>query len=63
MHVLITNYKADKITFMVSVNLFVVVCDPPCMQGACVSNDTCNCAEGYIGERCTEPGMYITFIL
>ena len=38
--------------------LIVVTCDPPCVQGACVANDTCNCAEGYTGERCTEPGMY-----
>ena len=36
--------------------VFIVTCDPPCVQGACVANDTCNCAEGYIGERCEEPG-------
>ena len=35
----------------------VVICEPPCVQGACVANDTCNCVEGYIGERCTEPGQ------
>ena len=33
-----------------------VICDPPCVQGACVANDTCNCAEAYEGPRCTEPG-------
>ena len=22
------------------------------MNGACVANDTCNCAEGYIGSVC-----------
>ena len=38
--------------------LIVVICDPPCVQGACVANDTCNCAEGYTGERCTESSMY-----
>ena len=37
---------------------YVVTCDPPCVQGACVANDTCNCIEGYVGERCTEPGHY-----
>ena len=38
---------------------YIVVCNPPCVQGACVANGTCNCAEGYIGERCTEPGNYV----
>ena len=33
-----------------------VVCDPPCENGVCVANDTCNCAAGYQGERCTEQG-------
>lgn len=36
--------------------LYIVVCDPPCVEGACVANDTCNCIVGYMGERCTEPG-------
>ena len=35
---------------------YIVVCDPRCVQGACVANDTCNCTEGYTGQRCTEPG-------
>ena len=38
--------------------LIVVTCDPTCVQGACVANDTCNCAEGYTGESCAEPGTY-----
>ena len=42
--------------------IFTVICDPPCIQGACVANDTCNCAEGYIGERCTQPGTYVCII-
>ena len=33
------------------------MCSPPCENGACVANDTCNCAAGYQGERCTDPGM------
>jgi len=32
-----------------------VVCDPPCDNGVCVSNDTCSCSEGYTGETCDEP--------
>ena len=37
-----------------------VVCDPPCENGACVANDTCNCADGYEGERCTDRGEFAT---
>lgn len=36
--------------------LRVVVCDPPCENGACVSNDTCSCSTGFEGERCTDAG-------
>ena len=36
--------------------LRVVVCDPPCENGTCVSNDTCSCSTGFEGERCTEAG-------
>ena len=32
-----------------------VVCDPPCENGVCVSNDTCSCSEGYTGDTCDEP--------
>ena len=32
------------------------MCDPPCENGACVANDTCNCADGFEGDQCTEPG-------
>ena len=39
--------------------IVIVICDPPCAHGACVANNTCNCAEGYSGARCTEPGMCI----
>ena len=39
--------------------LCTVVCEPPCVQGACVANDTCNCAEGYEGDQCTEAGLAI----
>lgn len=43
-------------TILLTLNFFIVICDPPCVQGACVANDTCNCVMGYIGERCTEAG-------
>ena len=33
-----------------------VVCSTPCMNGACVANDTCNCAEGYTGSVCDVQG-------
>jgi deleted-in-malignant-brain-tumors protein 1 len=28
------------------------VCDPPCVNGACVGNNTCFCSEGYEGDIC-----------
>ena len=39
-----------------------VVCDPLCENGVCVANDTCNCAAGYQGERCTEQGRFCNWI-
>ena len=42
--------------------LAVVVCDPPCENGICVANDTCNCTTGYEGDRCTEPTEKSMFI-
>ena len=30
------------------------MCDPPCENGVCVSNDTCSCSEGYMGDICNE---------
>jgi len=35
--------------------LSVVICDPPCENGACVANDTCNCQDGYMGDTCSQP--------
>ena len=40
-----------------------VECDPPCENGACVANDTCNCADGYEGERCTDQGEFATSLV
>ena len=40
-----------------------VVCDPPCENGACVANDTCNCADGYEGERCTDRSEFATSLV
>ena len=34
-----------------------VVCDPPCVNGVCVENDTCHCAAGYEGSDCSEKGI------
>ena len=33
----------------------IVVCNPPCVNGACVKNDTCSCSAGYEGETCETP--------
>ena len=32
------------------------VCNPPCIHGACVRNNSCSCSAGYIGTSCTNPG-------
>uniref|UniRef100_A0A1X7TZR4 EGF-like domain-containing protein n=2 Tax=Amphimedon queenslandica TaxID=400682 RepID=A0A1X7TZR4_AMPQE len=29
-----------------------IICDPPCVHGACVSTDVCACGEGYEGSTC-----------
>ncbi|XP_064398468.1 sushi domain-containing protein 2-like isoform X2 [Halichondria panicea] len=29
-----------------------IVCDPPCVNGACVQNNNCSCNEGYEGDTC-----------
>lgn len=47
------------VTRMVCLCVHTVVCDPPCVNGACVANDTCNCATGFQGERCTEQGTLV----
>ena len=46
----------------------VVICNPSCVNGACIANDTCQCGMGYTGQICTEPGEpaihgYILIIL
>ena len=36
----------------------LAVCDPPCENGVCLPNNTCNCAAGFsVEDRCTEPGI------
>ena len=34
----------------------VVICNPSCVNGACIANDTCQCGMGYTGQICTEAG-------
>ena len=43
----------------VSPFLAAVVCDPPCDNGVCVANDTCQCPSGYSGPTCSQPGTYV----
>lgn len=33
-------------------------CHPPCVNGACISNNTCFCSEGYAGKLCDTKGMH-----
>ena len=37
--------------------LAAVVCDPPCDNGVCAANDTCQCPSGYSGPTCSQPGI------
>ena len=44
--------------------VFIIdVCDPPCVYGACVSNATCFCSNGYEGQSCDTPGKTFFYIL
>ena len=44
------------------------ICDPRCLNGACVGNNTCFCSEGFTGDSCEIEGYsdiiyyYITYI-
>ena len=31
---------------------YTAVCNPPCINGACVAADTCSCSVGYTGLQC-----------
>ena len=46
------TFTACMYLFYVLCNSILVVCSEPCVNGACVANDTCNCAEGYTGSTC-----------
>ena len=37
--------------------LLLVICDPPCVYGACVSTDVCACGEDYEGSTCDSIGI------
>lgn len=39
------------------------VCTPPCAHGACVSNNTCFCSEGYQGSSCDIPSITMHYRL
>lgn len=45
---------------IISISLFLIaICDPTCVYGACVSNDTCYCSNGYDGEICDIAGLWM----
>ena len=33
------------------------ICNPACVYGACVSNNTCSCSTGYTGDICDSAGI------
>ena len=45
-------------TILLSVD--ATVCDPPCVNGACIGNNICSCYEGWTGDTCNNAeGMLI----
>ena len=57
-HIVFGNHYTYNVHLHISFAFTIVICEPPCEQGACVANDTCNCIAGYAGKRCTQPGYY-----
>lgn len=39
------------------------ICDPPCVNGACVGNNTCSCSEAFTGEFCDMEGKTTMIII
>ena len=35
----------------------IAICDPACVYGACVNNNTCSCSNGYTGDICDSAGI------
>ena len=56
-------YVCFLVSLLFSAHVFLflflvsVVCDPPCDNGVCVANDTCQCPSGYSGPSCSQPGI------
>ena len=40
-------------------NLHTVICNPSCINGICVANDTCSCMFGYTGDLCDMKGIQV----
>ena len=38
-----------------------VVCDPPCEQGTCIGNNTCNCMAGFSGNCTVLCNLFVFF--
>ena len=34
------------------VPFLAVICNPPCVNGVCVANDSCSCSDGFNGSSC-----------
>ena len=39
----------------------IVICNPPCVKGSCIANDTCSCQSGYKGALCDIEGKCILY--
>ena len=48
--------------YILSVTIDVYMCNPPCVNGACLRNNTCSCNEGFTGALCEVKGLlyYVT---
>ena len=41
--------------YIICSNSIIVFCDPPCVNGVCVSDETCVCGEEFEGFDCSKP--------
>ena len=56
----LSKVRYMHVAYYMGVSLSIVICNPSCVNGACIANDTCQCAMGYTGQICTEPGGLMT---
>ena len=54
----VMTFSQPSVIIITVLSLSVVICIPPCVNGDCVANDTCNCAVGFTGALCETASTY-----